>query len=116
MVRPGGRMSRAVLVSAVLFGFGLMMPCGGLSQRPEPEVHGVFDSDTMYTVLPPDAIPAILEPVFLSGEEANSQMSPDEMVLGILLGGEARAYSLWQLDAHEIVNDSLAGLPIAPTW
>jgi len=116
MVRLGGRMSLIILMSAVLFGFGLMIPGGGFSQRPEPEVHGVFDADTMYTVLPPDAIPAILEPVFLSGAEADSQMSSDEMVLGILLDGEARAYSLWQLDAHEIVNDSLGSLPIAPTW
>ena len=116
MVRLGGRVTLVILMPAVLLGFGLMMPGGGFSQRPEPEVHGVFDSDTMYTVLPPDAIPAILEPVFLSGAEADSQMSPDEMVLGIILNGEARAYSLWQLDAHEIVNDSLGGLPIAPTW
>jgi len=116
VVRLDGRMSLIVLMSAVLFGFSLMIPGGGFSQRPEPEVHGVFDSDTMYTVLPPDAIPAILEPVFLSGVEADSQMSSDEMVLGILLDGEARAYSLWQLDAHEIVNDSMGDLPIAPTW
>ena len=57
-----------------------------------------------------------MEPEFLSGEEAAAQMSPDEMVMGILVGGEARAYSLWHLDAHEIVNDTIAGTPIAATW
>ncbi len=31
-------------------------------ERPEPQVHGVFQGDTMYTLLPPDGIPAILEP------------------------------------------------------
>ncbi len=109
-------LSGMILVFALLIVLSLMIPGGVSSQRPESEVHGVFDGDTMYTVLPADAIPAILEPVFLSGEEGDSQMSPDEMVLGILLDGEARAYSLWQLDAHEIVNDSVGGLPIAPTW
>jgi hypothetical protein len=34
----------------------------------------------------------------------------------LIVGGEARAYSLWQLDAHEIVNDEVAGTAIAVTW
>jgi hypothetical protein len=79
-------------------------------------VHGVFDGDTIYTVLPPDAIPAIMDPTLVSGQDARDQMSLDEMVMGILVGDEARAYSLWHLDAHEIVNDSIAGIPIAATW
>ena len=86
------------------------------AQRPEPEVHGTFDGDTMYTVLPPNAIPAIMEPEFLTGEAAADQMSADESVLGIMLGDEVKAYSLWHLDAHEIVNDTIAGIPIAATW
>jgi hypothetical protein len=57
-----------------------------------------------------------MDPELLSGGEADAQMSPDETVMGILVGGEARAYSLWHLDAHEIVNDSIAGIPIAATW
>jgi hypothetical protein len=87
-----------------------------MAQRPKLKVHGVFDGDTMYTVIPPDAIPAIMEPDFLTGEEAARQMLPDEPVIGINIGGETKAYSMWQLDAHEIVNDSIAGIPIAPTW
>jgi hypothetical protein len=87
-----------------------------LAQSAEPKIHGVFDGDTMYTVLPPNAIPAIMEPEFVSGADADSQMSPDEPVMGLFLGGEARAYSLWHLDAHEIVNDEIAGIPVAATW
>jgi hypothetical protein len=70
----------------------------------------------MYTVLPPNAIPAIMEPAFLTGDDAAEQMSADEPVLGIMLGDEVKAYSLWHLDAHEIVNDTIAGVPIAATW
>lgn len=106
----------AILLLAGLISVKSIRPDPALSQRPELEVHGVFDGDTMYTVLPPEAIPAILEPEFISGEEADSQMSPDEMVMGILAGGEARAYSLWHLDAHEVVNDTIGGIPIAATW
>ena len=86
------------------------------AQRPEPEVYGVFDGDTMYTVLPAGAIPAIMAPEFVTGAEADSQMSPEEPVMGIFMGGEARAYSPWHLDAHEIVNDEVVGMPIAATW
>ncbi len=70
----------------------------------------------MYTVLPPNAIPAIKNPSFVSGKKADSQMSPEEPVLGIFMSGEAKAYSLWQLDAHEIVDDEIADTPIAATW
>ena len=109
--RPG------VISAAMLTSVGLLILAGAPNaQRPEPRVHGVFDGDTMYTVLPPGEIPAIMEPEFVSGAEADSQMSPEEPVMGIFIDGEARAYSLWQLDAHEIVNDEIAGVAIAATW
>ena len=109
------RGAACVLLTGFVIGAGAW-PAPVLSQRPEPKVHGVSYGDTVYTVLPPGAIPAITQPEFLSGEQAVAQMLPDEMVMGISLGGEARAYSLWHLDAHEIVNDSIAGIPIAATW
>jgi hypothetical protein len=86
------------------------------AQRPEPEVVGTAGGDEIYKVLEVGAIPAIDDPAFVRGEEANQQMRPEEPVLGIVLDGEARAYSLWQLDAHEIVNDQIAGTAIAATW
>ncbi len=107
----------AVIVLLAGFLLGLTVrPGPAMSQPPEPKVCGVFQGDTVYTVLPPGGITAIKKPEFLSGREAAGQMSPDEMVMGILVGGEARAYSLWYLDAHGIVNDSIAGIPVAATW
>ena len=87
-----------------------------LAQRPEPVAHGVFDGDTMFTVLPPNAIPAVTSPEFVSGEEAAAQMELAEPILGVVVGGEAKAYSLWHLDTHEVVNDKVGGVPIAATW
>jgi hypothetical protein len=86
------------------------------AQRPQPEVVATVGGDDVYQVLPVGAIPAIDDPLFVSGAAANAQMSPGEPVLGIVLDGEARAYSLWQLDAHEIVNDEIKGTAIAATW
>jgi len=87
-----------------------------LAQRPEPEVHGEFDGDPMYTVLPPDAIPAIHEPQYVTGEQAAAQMSADELVMGLAIGDDPVCWSTWQLDHHEIVNDVVAGIPLAATW
>ena len=75
-----------------------------------------IQGDTVYQVLQPDAIPAIRHPSFIQGKDAEAQMAKDEMVMGVLLNGEARAYSLWQLDAHEIVNDQVGDIKFAVTW
>ena len=68
------------------------------------------------TLLAKDAIPAILEPDFLVASEANEQMKEDELVLGVSLDGDARAYSVNLLSRHEIVNDVVGGRPVAVTW
>ena len=68
------------------------------------------------TVLSKDAIPAIDEPRFLTGAAAETQMLPGERLLGVVIDGEARAYPLKMLSRHEIVNDEVAGVPIAVTW
>lgn len=68
------------------------------------------------TLLPRDAIPAIFEPDFVAGFEADEQYEPNELVLGVEIDGEARAYSIPFLSGHEIVNDTVAGHPIAVTW
>ena len=86
------------------------------AQRPEPEKE-LVDGDYMYTVLPPDRIPAIHNPEFVSADEAKEWMQEDELVIGVVgPDGEARAYSAWHLDHHEIVNDQLGDVPIAATW
>ena len=63
-----------------------------------------------------DAIPAILEPQFVSAMEAELWMSQDEGVLGVSIDGEHKAYAVSMLSRHEIVNDVVGGKPIAVTW
>ena len=70
------------------------------------------------TVLPKDAIPAILDPTFITRAEADdtNAMQDGELVLGVSMNGEHRAYSVPFLSRHEVVNDVVGGVPLAITW
>ncbi len=78
-----------------------------------PHVEGEL---RLVTLLARDGIPAIDAPQFYTADEADREYAPDELVLGVVLEDESRAYSTDLLDRHEIVNDTLAGHPIAVTW
>ncbi len=109
-------MRRIFALSIVLALTTLVALTSAEAQRPEPKVVATVDGDDVYQVLPVGKIPAIDDPEFVRGAEADAQMKSNEPVLGVVLDGEARAYSLWQLDAHEIVNDEIRGTAIAATW
>ena len=68
------------------------------------------------TILGKDGIPAILDPVFLTAQEAEINMRDGERVLGVSINGESKAYPLNLLSRHEIVNDTVGGQPVAVTW
>lgn len=72
--------------------------------------------DALHEVLPRDAIPAISNPEFERAERADRVMSDEVLVIGLVGDSEQRAYSTWQLDRHEIVNDTFRGRPVAITW
>ena len=65
---------------------------------------------------PRDGIPAVDRPRYASTEEAGEWLDPDEPVIAVELGGEARAYPLQVLIWHEIANDELGGTPISVTF
>jgi thiol-disulfide isomerase/thioredoxin len=67
-------------------------------------------------VLPKDRIPAIDEPAFTGINEADAWLDNEEPVLAVEIGGQARAYPVQILMWHEIVNDELAGVPVAVTY
>ena len=68
------------------------------------------------TVLPKDAIAAILSPSFEEGQGASSWISDTIFVVGVAINGDSRAYPVPILSRHEIVNDVVGGIPIAVTW
>ena len=104
---------KRLMNSAVLI---VVMTVAAAAERPEPKVVATIGGDDVYELLPVGAIPAIDEPEFVTGDEADEQMQPDEPVLGVVVEGQAIAYSLWQLDAHEIVNDRVGDTEFAATW
>lgn len=64
---------------------------------------------------PKDGIPAIDHPEF-AGAAAKQGLPLREPVISVQIGGEARAYPLRILIWHEIVNDTIAGKPVAVTF
>jgi hypothetical protein len=70
----------------------------------------------MVTLLPKDAIPAIFDPTFVSAEEADAFFDPDDLVIGVSIEGDHRAYGTAFLSNREVVNDVVGGEPIAVTW
>ncbi len=62
-----------------------------------------------------DGIPALDAPSFVAAAEAEF-LADEDPVLGLVLGGEARAYPIAILSWHEIVNDRVAGHPVAITY
>ncbi len=85
----------------------------------EPATAGATGQEPEYdivTLLPKDAIPSIDRPRFYSIQEADAEYEPDEVVIGVEINGDARAYPVGLLSSHEIVNDTVGGHPIAVTW
>ncbi|MGC1955148.1 MAG: DUF3179 domain-containing protein, partial [Gammaproteobacteria bacterium] len=65
---------------------------------------------------PKDGIPAIDTPRFVSVLAAAQWLHPREPVIALTLDEQARAYPLQILIWHEIVNDTIAGVPVAVTF
>lgn len=62
-----------------------------------------------------DAIPALADPPHVSAREATG-LRDDELVFGVALGGEARAYPHRFLSWHEMANDVVGGEPITLSY
>ncbi|MBI3458128.1 MAG: DUF3179 domain-containing protein [Candidatus Rokubacteria bacterium] len=64
---------------------------------------------------PKDGIPALTDPEVVSAEGA-TYLRPDDRVLGVAVGQQARAYPIRILNWHEVVNDRVWGVPITVTY
>ncbi len=100
-----GRVHRAAAVAALVFVILVPRTQAGSADVPPPGVQ---------MLLPRGSIPAVFEPRFVPADRAG--LPDSAWILGVALGGEARAYSLNLLNGHEVVNDSVGGRPIAAVW
>jgi hypothetical protein len=64
---------------------------------------------------PPDGIPAIDEPKFLRTDQVDF-LRDAEPVMALQIGDDARAYPMQIMTWHEIVNDTVDGMPVAATY
>lgn len=86
--------------------------------RPEPDISNGPDDPQLFQgfLVPPneifdggpgpDGIPAIESPLFTQAF-SETPIQPDDLVVGVYVGGVAKAYPHSILDYHEIVNDRL---------
>lgn len=97
-----------VLCLAALSAFAVSDAVGAAPQADQ-------QADQIVQVLPRDAIPAIDHPTFEPVMKAKN-FDANELMIGLVGASEQRVYSTWQLDRHEIVNDTFDGRPVAVTW
>ena len=81
-----------------------------------PEDASALRNLEIVTLLSKDAIPAIFDPTFVAGAAADRQMRPQDRIIGLSINGDNRAYSIGHLSSHEVVNDTVGGIPVAVTW
>ncbi len=77
--------------------------------------HSVAYDEILSGGPPKDGIPSIDHPKFVTVPEAGN-LADTEPVIGVVVNGEARAYPLRILTWHEIVNDTVGGIPVTVTF
>jgi hypothetical protein len=101
-------MKKAVILALVLGGF-LTLTAFNLDNAIVPK------EEILSGGPPKDGIPAILNPVLIPSEHAGF-LNSDDQVIGVNVGGEAKAYPIKILNWHEVVNDTISGVPIVVTF
>ena len=81
----------------------------------KPESNSRIDLKQLINGGPPkDGIPSIDNPQFNSA--ANTPFSSDELAIGVVVNGEAKAYPLGIMNWHEIVNDTIGGMNVTVSY
>ena len=112
-------------VGAAALGLVLALAAGSAAANPEswkrewPRTdfsrHSIDYREIMSGGPPKDGIPAIDKPEFVPQSEVTG-LADSEPVVGLIINGEARAYPLQVLIWHEIVNDTVGGMPVTVTF
>jgi hypothetical protein len=84
---------------------------------PPSQINKRIDDPNEYNfpqLLPWDGILPVYDPTFVRADDA--PLDDDELIIGIALGEEAKAYPITVLRFREMVNDEMDGIPILVTW
>src|SRR5882672_5158496 len=78
--------------------------------------HSVPYRDIISIGIPKDGIPAISNPRFIGVPEASRWLVDNEPVIFVEVGDDERAYPVQILTWHEVVNDTVGGVPVLITF
>ncbi len=98
-----------IIVSALLFGAFWILTAFNLENTIVPR------EEILSGGPPKDGIPAILKPQFVGPQSADFLLDEDQ-VIGVEIGGIARAYPIRILNWHEVVNDTIDDTPLVVTF
>jgi len=85
------------------------------AQNIDPEKNTRIDLSQILNGGPPkDGIPSIDNPKFDTGE--TTPFGPEELVIGVVVNGEAKAYPYGIMNWHEIVNDKIGGVKVSVSY
>ncbi len=87
-----------------------------VEQLPTPaaQLEVEFDPDGL-RIGPGSRFAVLNDPAVIPGTQA-SWLTSDELVLGVVVGDEARAYPISQMAYHHIANDQIDGEPYLVTY
>ena len=80
------------------------------------ELHTIDYQDILSGGPPRDGIPSIDSPEFIDQTAAAAWLADNEPVIVLEIEGDARAYPLQVITWHEIVNDTVGGVPVVVTF
>ena len=83
--------------------------------RPAREFSRIDPTEIVWGGVMPDGIPDLRNPKFENADE-QTFMNPEDRVFGVEINGDARAYPLRIVNAHEMVNDVVGGEPVSLMW
>ena len=89
-------------------------PLTSVFRELNPNGQKKFDMRFFRQLLGRDDIRPVYNPVAIGPEETS--LTPEDLVIGVSLGGESRAYPIRTLRRREMVNDVVGGTPILATW
>lgn len=122
---------KIIVVAAIIAGVAVVAVfLGGFFAKPVadgiPNVSVVTESNERSPLVPldqivsggppRDGIPSIDNPKFTTAPEADKFLQGSDLVIGLDINGDVRAYPLQILVWHEIVNDKVGGTPVAVTY
>ena len=129
IIQSGWWVAAAAVIVSLLTAWIIIAPLSGRSTAEPPDSNFVIHQatvpdDLIVRAMAKDGVRVLSEPQTMdpaeidrrNEEDRGKLLVPDDRVIGVVFGGEARAYPLRLMRWHEVVNDVVGGEPIAVTY